>query len=215
MQRLEELAEIGAIVGADGDRGSARLALTAEDGQGRDLVVKWMRDLGLDISIDGVGNVIATMPHPSGLSPVMTGSHIDTVATVSIWEPVITGDNPDGCGIVAMTLPTPSIEMSRPRSRIHFTTRSRPWPSSAVRARRADPRSPSAPTIAPISASSSRRCNRRSPLTARFTPESLRTLLHFVKAFQLRDQFALTPIIAILARCHQGVPPRVPPPPCR
>ena len=81
LQRLEELAEIGAIVGADGDRGSARLALTAEDGQGRDLVVKWMRDLGLDISIDGVGNVIATMPHPSGLSPVMTGSHIDTVAT--------------------------------------------------------------------------------------------------------------------------------------
>ena len=137
------------------------------------------------------------------------------VATVSIWEPVITGDNPDGCGIVAMTLPTPSIEMSRPRSRIHFTTRSRPWPSSAVRARRADPRSPSAPTIAPISASSSRRCNKRSPLTARFTPESLRTLLHFVKAFQLRDQFALTPFIATLARCHQGVPPRVPPPPCR
>ena len=43
--------------------------------------MKWMRDLGLDISIDGVGNVIATMPHPSGLSPVMTGSHIDTVAT--------------------------------------------------------------------------------------------------------------------------------------
>ena len=73
LQRLEELAEIGAIVGADGDRGSARLALTAEDGQGH-LVVKWMRDLGLDISIDGVGNVIATMPHPSGLSPVMTGS---------------------------------------------------------------------------------------------------------------------------------------------
>ena len=33
LQRLEELAEIGAIVGADGDRGSARLALTAEDGQ--------------------------------------------------------------------------------------------------------------------------------------------------------------------------------------
>jgi len=81
LQRLDELAEIGAIVGAAGERGSARLALTAEDGLGRDLVVKWMRDLGLEVSVDGVGNVIATMPHASGLPPVMTGSHIDTVAT--------------------------------------------------------------------------------------------------------------------------------------
>lgn len=81
LHRLDELAEIGAIVGPAGDRGSARLALTAEDGLGRDLVVKWMHDLGLEVSIDGVGNVIAAMPHASGLPPVMTGSHIDTVAT--------------------------------------------------------------------------------------------------------------------------------------
>ena len=106
------------------------------------------------------------------------------VATVSICEPVITGGNPDACGIVAMTFPTPSIDTSSPRSRIHFTTRSRPRPSSAVSASRADPRSPAAPTIAPISASSSRRCNKRSPLMVTFTAQSLRRLLHFVKAFQ-------------------------------
>ena len=37
------------------------------------------RDLGLDIVIDGIGNVIATMPGIDG-DPVMCGSHIDTVA---------------------------------------------------------------------------------------------------------------------------------------
>jgi N-carbamoyl-L-amino-acid hydrolase len=38
-----------------------------------------MRDLGLDVSIDGIGNVIATMPGVAGVRPVMCGSHIDTV----------------------------------------------------------------------------------------------------------------------------------------
>ena len=72
------LGEIGAI---DGTTGCARLALTDEDRSGRDLVVTWMRDLGLDISIDGIGNVIATMPGFGATPPVMTGSHIDTVST--------------------------------------------------------------------------------------------------------------------------------------
>ena len=75
--RLDTLAQIGAI---EGTAGCSRLALTDDDRAGRDLVVSWMRDLGLTISVDGIGNVIATMPEPSG-PPVMTGSHIDTVAT--------------------------------------------------------------------------------------------------------------------------------------
>ncbi len=74
--RLAELAEIGAI---EGTEGCARLALTDEDKAGRDLVVTWMTDLGLEVSVDGIGNVIATMPGEG--PPVMTGSHIDTVRT--------------------------------------------------------------------------------------------------------------------------------------
>jgi len=74
-----ELGEIGAI---EGTTGCARLALTDDDKTGRDLVRTWMEELGLEITIDGIGNVVATMPgfDPS-LAPVMTGSHIDTVAT--------------------------------------------------------------------------------------------------------------------------------------
>ena len=74
--RLDELATIGPIDGG----GSCRLALTDADRDGRDLVMTWMKDLGLDISVDGVGNIVGTWNVGTG-SPVMTGSHIDTVRT--------------------------------------------------------------------------------------------------------------------------------------
>ena len=74
--RILELATIGAIDGG----GCARLALTDDDRHGRDLVVDWMRDLGLDVTVDRVGNVVGVWNVGDG-SPVMTGSHIDTVRT--------------------------------------------------------------------------------------------------------------------------------------
>lgn len=76
MGRLNDLAKVGPIDGG----GSCRLALTDDDRDGRDLIVAWMRDLGLEISIDGVGNIVGTWNVGSG-SAVMTGSHIDTVRT--------------------------------------------------------------------------------------------------------------------------------------
>jgi N-carbamoyl-L-amino-acid hydrolase len=81
-QRLQALGEIGAVLGPNGERGCARLALTDEDRQGRDLVTSWMSDLGLDVSIDAIGNVVATRPGTDrDAAPVMVGSHIDTVRT--------------------------------------------------------------------------------------------------------------------------------------
>lgn len=76
MDRLMSLAEISPIDGG----GNCRLALTDDDRDGRDLVVSWMRDLNLDVSIDAVGNIIALWNVGTG-APVMTGSHIDTVRT--------------------------------------------------------------------------------------------------------------------------------------
>jgi beta-ureidopropionase / N-carbamoyl-L-amino-acid hydrolase len=74
---LDELAEIGAIDGG----GCARLALTDDDGIGRDLVVGWMKALGLEVTVDAIGNVVGLRAGREDLSPVMTGSHIDTVRT--------------------------------------------------------------------------------------------------------------------------------------
>lgn len=86
VSRIMALGEIGAI---DGTTGCARLALTDADKAGRDLVVTWMRDLGLDITIDGIGNVIATMPGFGDAAPVLTGSHIDTVGTGGRYDGVL------------------------------------------------------------------------------------------------------------------------------
>ena len=77
-ERLAELAEIGGIAGTEG---CARLALTDEDRMGRDLVITWMRDLGLEVTIDVLGNAVGIMAGQVDGPPVMCGSHIDTVRT--------------------------------------------------------------------------------------------------------------------------------------
>ncbi|MFD4836949.1 M20 family metallo-hydrolase [Achromobacter sp. NPDC058515] len=75
--RIADLAQVGAIDGG----GVCRLALTDADRQGRDLVVQWMRELGLAVTIDGIGNVVGLRAGREAGPPVMTGSHIDTVRT--------------------------------------------------------------------------------------------------------------------------------------
>lgn len=77
VSRLDALAEIGPLPGG----GSSRLALTDEDRAGRDLVVTWMRDLGLDLGVDAIGNVFGVRPGRIEGPPVLTGSHIDTVGS--------------------------------------------------------------------------------------------------------------------------------------
>ena len=80
--RLEALGEIGAVLGPNGERGCARLALTDADRDGRDLVTGWMRDLGMTVAIDAIGNVIGTHAGTDvSAAAVMVGSHIDTVRT--------------------------------------------------------------------------------------------------------------------------------------
>ena len=80
--RLQALGEIGALEGG----GVSRLALSDGDRDGRDLVVHWMRDLGLDISVDGIGNVLGLRAGEVDGPPVVMGSHIDTVRTGGIYD---------------------------------------------------------------------------------------------------------------------------------
>jgi len=82
ISRIEKLGEIGSIDGG----GVCRLALSDEDRKGRDIVIKWMKKLGLKITIDQIGNVIAIKEGKENVNPVMTGSHIDTVATGGIYD---------------------------------------------------------------------------------------------------------------------------------
>jgi beta-ureidopropionase / N-carbamoyl-L-amino-acid hydrolase len=82
VRRLQELGQMGALEGG----GCSRLALTDADRQGRDLVSMWMRDAGLDVVIDAIGNVVGTRAGRDGGPPVMCGSHVDTVATGGIYD---------------------------------------------------------------------------------------------------------------------------------
>ena len=77
LSRLQRLAEEGARP----DGGVCRLALSDADKAGRDLVVQWMRELGLTVTIDAIGNVVGLRRGEEDGAPVMIGSHIDTVAT--------------------------------------------------------------------------------------------------------------------------------------
>jgi len=77
MKRLDELAKRGARE----DGGCNRLAFTDADKEGRDLVTSWMRDLGMKVSIDAIGNAVALRPGLEDGPAVMVGSHIDTVRT--------------------------------------------------------------------------------------------------------------------------------------
>jgi N-carbamoyl-L-amino-acid hydrolase len=82
INRLHQLGRVGAQPGG----GTSRLALTPEDKLGRNLVVSWMKELDLKVSIDGIGNVVGLREGRQNGAPVMIGSHIDTVENSGIYD---------------------------------------------------------------------------------------------------------------------------------
>lgn len=88
-ERLKELGNAGRDSGGE----LSRLAASTADKLGRDLVVKWMNDADLAVSIDKVGNIIGTWPAGNTEAPLAIGSHIDSVINAGIY---------DGCyGVIA------------------------------------------------------------------------------------------------------------------
>jgi beta-ureidopropionase / N-carbamoyl-L-amino-acid hydrolase len=76
-QSIEELGKIGETPRG----GLTRVALTDEDKRGRDLMVRWMREAGLHVTVDQMGNIFGERPGAERLPPVMMGSHVDSVPT--------------------------------------------------------------------------------------------------------------------------------------
>lgn len=85
---LRELAEIGAYHDATtGLTGVNRLALTQADVQARHQVITWLEDLGLAVRVDRMGNIFARCAGSDpDAAPVLTGSHVDTVATGGAFD---------------------------------------------------------------------------------------------------------------------------------
>ena len=72
---IMSMAEIGP--GEQG--GSCRLALTDEDREGRDLIVRWCEEIGCTVRVDDMGNIFARRAGRNAeLAPIVAGSHLDT-----------------------------------------------------------------------------------------------------------------------------------------
>jgi N-carbamoyl-L-amino-acid hydrolase len=84
---LGRLREFGQI-GRDGDGRLVRLAGSDADKAGRDALVLWLRDAGLEVAIDRIGNIFGIWQDGANAekSPVLLGSHIDTVIDAGIYD---------------------------------------------------------------------------------------------------------------------------------
>lgn len=68
-----------ATIGATDKGGNCRLALTAEDKQGRELFIQWCEEEKLSIKRDVIGNLFAVrLGENPDLPPIVMGSHLDT-----------------------------------------------------------------------------------------------------------------------------------------
>ncbi|MHA7189565.1 M20 family metallo-hydrolase [Arthrobacter sp. MDT2-16] len=87
-ESLMELARIGAYEDpASGLVGVNRQSLTDEDGQGRRLLISWMEEAGLEVSIDEMGTIFGRREGTDpDAAPLMAGSHIDTVGTAGAFD---------------------------------------------------------------------------------------------------------------------------------
>ena len=75
--RLGEIATIGADPEGEG---ISRISFTRLEREAHELVGRWLRDLGLSISVDAIGNTIAELPGAErGAAAIGVGSHLDSV----------------------------------------------------------------------------------------------------------------------------------------
>ncbi|MEW6633151.1 MAG: Zn-dependent hydrolase [Pseudomonadota bacterium] len=82
--RIEELGSVG----RDEHGRLVRVAATDMDRLGRDRFVGWLREAGLEVAVDRIGNIFGIWQDSAnaGREPVMLGSHIDTVIDAGIYD---------------------------------------------------------------------------------------------------------------------------------
>ncbi|HIH88726.1 TPA: M20 family metallo-hydrolase [Candidatus Bathyarchaeota archaeon] len=84
---LRSLNDLGKIGRREGFKGVTRLALSEEDGKARDLLVSWMEEEDLAVTVDPIGNIFGVREGTNpALKPVLMGSHIDTVIDAGIYD---------------------------------------------------------------------------------------------------------------------------------
>ncbi|SEQ41581.1 M20 family metallo-hydrolase [Piscibacillus halophilus] len=74
-KRLAELAKIGWTE----EGGCERISFSQEELKAKELVMKWMEEEGLDVMMDGAGNVFGRLKGQEDVPAVLSGSHVDSV----------------------------------------------------------------------------------------------------------------------------------------
>ncbi|GGA36592.1 Zn-dependent hydrolase [Psychrobacillus lasiicapitis] len=84
LDRLQELGQMG----VDNDKKRTRLAASDTDKAGRDLLVIWMKEAGLEVEIDRIGNILGVWYGAENRkkAPLLLGSHIDTVINAGMYD---------------------------------------------------------------------------------------------------------------------------------
>jgi beta-ureidopropionase / N-carbamoyl-L-amino-acid hydrolase len=77
--RLAESMDALGRIGETPRGGLNRVALTDDDRRGRDLLVRWMKEAGLTVTVDRMGNIFGLRPGTEARPPVFMGSHADSV----------------------------------------------------------------------------------------------------------------------------------------
>ncbi len=113
--KLEKMAKIGATSAG----GVERLTLTDTDKQARDLFVKWLERLDLEVWIDEMGNIFGKRVGKNDvLAPVMSGSHIDSQPKGGRFDGIL---GVMGSHEVLQTIDENNIETIRPLVIVNWT----------------------------------------------------------------------------------------------
>lgn len=84
---LEHLYALGKI-GIDSEGHRTRAAASDTEREGRDAVSGWMKEAGLEVRVDRIGNIFGIWKTPENEKedPLMLGSHIDTVINAGQYD---------------------------------------------------------------------------------------------------------------------------------
>ncbi|MBU5465936.1 M20 family metallo-hydrolase [Virgibacillus sp. MSJ-26] len=78
-QRLARRLAVLSHIGETENGGVNRPGFSQEEKQAKEFVMDWMNEAGLEVSVDGAGNVFGRLDGLKNVSPIISGSHLDSV----------------------------------------------------------------------------------------------------------------------------------------
>lgn len=78
-ERLAHRLEILSEIGKQPSGGVTRIGFSNEERKAKDEVVKWMKEAGLNVEEDGIGNIFGRLTGEDDSTSIASGSHVDSV----------------------------------------------------------------------------------------------------------------------------------------